>query len=230
MSLKGASRRREKMKPPMIITPGPMNFRWVTCAALGVVIAVALTGCSATRETTRTFRTSVEQLLISQSVERGLNAAADVLPPKRSVVVEVAGLTDDHQFAREIVVEWLRQQGWQIATKERKEEGKKTKEEGTPERYLVHVLMYALGTEQAQSFLGIPATQGTLIPISIPELAVYKAQRQHGYARFAFNLIETPSGRLIAASPVLEGTVYFNQYTVLFAFTFHKTDIVPPPP
>jgi hypothetical protein len=181
-----------------------------------VVMAVTLAGCSATREITRSSRSSGEQLLIAQSIERGLNTAGEFAPPKGAVMVEVAGLTDDTIFARALVVEWLRQQGWQITPKD-----------GT---YLVHLLIYALGTEQAQSFLGIPATQGTLIPISIPELAVYKAQRQHGYARFAFNVIETPSGRLIASSPVLEGNVYFNQYTLLFAFTFHTTDLVPPPP
>ena len=158
----------------------------------------------------------MEQLLISQSMERGLDIAAKVPPPKGAVVVESGGLTDDNKFAREIVVEWLRQQGWQITSKEG--------------AYLIHLMIYALGTEQQQSFLGIPATQGTLIPLSIPELALYKASRQRGYARFGFTLVETPSGRLISSTPVMEGDVYFNQYTVLFAFTFHTTDLAPPPP
>jgi hypothetical protein len=180
------------------------------------IMGVVMTGCSATRESTKTARNTVEQLLISQSMERGLDVAAKLPPPNGAVVVESAGLTEDNKFAREIVVEWLRQQGWHITSKEG--------------AYLVHLMIYALGTDQALSFFGIPATQGTLIPVSIPELALYKAQRQHGYARFAFSVIETPSGRLITSTPVLEGDVYFNQFTVLFAFSFHSTDLAPPPP
>ena len=175
-----------------------------------------MAGCSATRESTKTARNTVEQLLISQSMERGLDIAAKLPPPNGTVVVESAGLTDDNKFAREIVVEWLRQQGWHITSKEG--------------AYLIHLRIYALGTDQALSFVGIPATQGTLIPISIPELALYKAQRQHGYARFGFTLVETPSGQLITSTPVMEGDVYFNQYTVFFAFSFHTTDLAAPPP
>jgi hypothetical protein len=181
-----------------------------------IIIGAVMAGCSATRESTRSARNTVEQLLISQSVERGLDVAAKLPPPKGAVVVEAAGLTDDNKFAREIFVEWLRQQGWHITSKEG--------------AYLIHLMIYALGTDQAQSFLGIPATQGTLIPVSIPELALYKASRQHGHARFGFTLMEMPSGRLITSTPILEGDVYFNQYTVLFAFTFHTTDLSPPPP
>jgi hypothetical protein len=188
-------------------------------AHLCIVLAFSLAlsaGCSATRESTKTARNTVEQLLITQSMERGLDIAAKLPPPNGTVVVESAGLTDDNKFAREIVVEWLRQQGWHIITKDG--------------AYLIHLRIYALGTDQAQSFIGIPATQGTLIPISIPELALYKASRQHGYARFGFTLEETSSGRLITSTPVLEGDVYFNQYTVFFAFSFHRTDLAPPPP
>jgi len=180
------------------------------------VMGALMAGCSATRESTKTTRNTVEQLLISQSMERGLDIAAKLPPPNGAVVVESAGLTDDNKFAREIVVEWLRQQGWHITSKEG--------------AYLIHLRIYTLGTDQALSFVGIPATQGTLIPISIPELALYKAQRQHGYARFGFTLVETPSGQLIASTPVMEGDVYFNQYTVFFAFSFHTTDLAPPPP
>jgi hypothetical protein len=188
---------------------------WYLCFILGLMAAV-LTGCSATRESTKSARNTVEQLLISQSMERGLEVAAKLPPPNGAVVVESAGLTEDNKFAREILVEWLRQQGWHIASKDG--------------AYLIHLRIYALGTDQALSFLGIPATQGTLIPISIPELALYKASRQHGYARFGFSLVETPSGRLITSTPVMEGDVYFNQYTVMFAFTFSSTDLAPPPP
>ena len=68
------------------------------------VMAALMAGCSATRESTKTPRNTVEQLLISQSMERGLDIAAKLPPPNGAVVVESAGLTDDNKFAREIVV------------------------------------------------------------------------------------------------------------------------------
>ena len=201
------------------------------CLIIILALSVGLLGCSATRETSKSPRTTIEQLLISQSIDRALTVAPDFIAPKGSATVEVAGLNYDKRFAgdlvvdasnydkmfaKDLVVEWLRQQGWQITA--------------TGGTYVVHLIIYALGTEQENSFLGLPPASSTLIPISLPELALYKASRQRGYARFSLTVSERPSERLITSTPVMEGDVYFNQYTVLFAFTFHTTDIAPPPP
>lgn len=185
------------------------------CLVLLVMIPAGLLGCSATRDVTKTPRTPIEQLLVSQSIQRGLDVSAEIFAPRGSATVVADGLTADDRFVQEVVMDWLRQQGWHVS-----KHGE----------YLVHVTVYALGTEQAENFFGIPPVSGSLLPISVPELALYKASRQRGYARFALTVSETPGGRLINSTPVLEGDVYFNQYTVLFAVSFHTTDLAPPPP
>lgn len=211
--------------------PSARFLRYCCLIIILALISVGLSGCSATREISKSPRTTIEQLLISQSIGRALTVAPDLLGPKGPATVEVAGLNYDKRFAgdlvvdashydkmfaKDLVVEWLRQQGWQITA--------------TNGAYVVHLIIYALGTEQENSFLGLPPASSTLIPISLPELALYKATRQRGYARFSLTVSETPSERLITSTPVMEGDVYFNQYTVLFVVTFHTTDIAPPPP
>lgn len=181
-----------------------------------VLICGLLSGCSVAREVSKTPRTPIEQALLSQSIQRALNEATDLLTPRKSATVEVDGFTDDRYFAREITAEWLRKQGWHITTEKA--------------RYRVHLMMYALGTEQQETFFGMPPVSGSLVPISVGEIALYKANRQRGFSRFSLIVSELPGGRLIASTPVLEGDVYFNQYTVLLNFNFHRTDLIPPPP
>src|SRR5437867_12466433 len=121
-------------------------------AHLCIVLAFSLAlsaGCSATRESTKTVRNTVEQLLISQSMERGLDVAAKLPPPNGAVVVESAGLTDDNKCAREAVVEWLRQHGWHITGKEG--------------AYLLHLSPYVCGTDQRRPVVRVAATQGTSV-------------------------------------------------------------------
>src|SRR5438094_10641725 len=87
-----------------------LHEAWYLCFILAVMAAV-MTGCSATRESTKSARNTVEQLLISQSMERGLDVASKIPPPNGAVVLESASLTYDYKFERTIVVDWLGQQG-----------------------------------------------------------------------------------------------------------------------
>jgi hypothetical protein len=191
---------------------GSQSYR---ALVLCILMIVSLQACSSTREMTRTARSPVEQLLISQSIERGLNIAAALPAPKGAAVIEAEGLTDDKKFARDVVAQWLRQQGWQIIN--------------TGGDVQVNLIIYSLGTEQRETFVGVPPVSGTLVPISTPELALYKASRQRGYARFTLTVSDAHKGSLVNAAPVIEGETYFNQYTVFFAFSFHSTDLAPPP-
>lgn len=190
--------------------------QWFRSVGSAILLCALLSGCSVAREVSKTPRTPVEQALLSQAIERALNEATDLLTPRKSARVEVDGFTDDRYFAREITAEWLRKQGWHITAEKA--------------RYRVHLMMYALGTEQQETFFGMPPVSGSLVPISVGEIALYKANRQRGFSRFALVVSELPEGRLIASTPVLEGDVYFNQYTVLLNFNFHRTDLLPPPP
>ncbi|GJL51762.1 MAG: hypothetical protein NPIRA01_29890 [Nitrospirales bacterium] len=188
------------------------SFRLPIMLAL---IALSLSSCTGMQTTTNTDRTTWEQLLLSQSLERTLDSARIPLDPGASVSVKTAGLTDDKDFAQELVVGWLREKGLQVQS-----------EDGT---YLIRVILHAFGTEQSESFVGLPAIESTIIPIALPELSLYKATKQRGYSRLQLEISDTKSGALIASSPIYEDDVYFNQYIFLLAFGRTSTDISPPP-
>ena len=67
------------------------------------------------------------------------------------------------------------------------------------------------------------------VPIAIPELALYKGQYQTGYAQFYLDISELPSGTFIQSSPTFLGEAYYNDYTLLFLFSFNLTDLEYPP-
>lgn len=178
-------------------------------------IALVLSSCSGMQTTTNTDRSTWEQLLLSQSLTRTLDSARIPLDPGASVSVKTAGLTDDKDFAQDLVVGWLREKGLQVQS-----------EDGT---YLIRVILHAFGTEQSESFVGLPAIESTIIPIALPELSLYKATKQRGYSRLQLEISDTKNGALIASSPIYEDDVYFNQYIFLLAFGRTSTDISPPP-
>jgi len=188
---------------------------WHLCSAFVVLIGLVFSGCSSSPQTTNTPRSTLEQLLLSQSLERTLRAASIPFVPGESVSVEAVGLTGDKDFAKELVVHWLRQKGLRVGTEAPK--------------YLIRVVLHAFGTEQSVTFFGIPAIQSTIIPFALPELAIYKAIKQRGYTRLFLEVSDKKSGALIASSPAFEDDVYYNQYVFLFIFTNDSTDIVPPP-
>ena len=194
---------------------GRKPFRGWKLVVAVLIFGCGLTGCSATKNTTATARSTWEQLLLSQSLERTLHSATIPLKPGVSVGVEAVGLTGDKDFARDLVAGWLREKGLHVVTEAPK--------------YLIRIILHSFGTEQSESFMGVPEIQSTFIPFALPELAFYKAVKQRGYTRLNLEVSDKKSGALIAASPVYEGDVYFNQTVFLLMFGTSSTDIVPPP-
>ncbi len=184
---------------------------------LGLMLSLSLVGCSLTFETTKSGRAPIEQLLLAQSIERGLIDAVLPVRPGQAVVVEGVGLTADQAFANAMVEKWLVREGLLLP-----KDGK--------ESLIARVILDAFGTLQDGTFFGIPPIGGGLFPISLPELAFYKASRQRGLARFTVDFIDKKTGRLVSSTPVYEGDAYYNQYTIFFSFDFTRTDLLPPPP
>jgi hypothetical protein len=117
-----------------------------------------------------------------------------------------------------MVAGWLGQHGYTV--------------EGNAENatHRINIVLNSLGTELGNTFFGIPAIQASLIPISLPELAIYKADYQTGYANFYFDIFELPSNRFVASSSPFIADTFFNAYTVLFVFTHKSTNLVSPLP
>ena len=163
--------------------------------------------------------TAVEQFLMAQAVERGLQGEHSMPVPLTSgdtVSLDTSALTVEQRFFKGALAGWLGERGLHILLDSREA------------KYRLHILVQALGTEQSVSFFGIPPIQSGLLPIAIPEVALYKAQYQSGYTRFRLDIFEAATGKFLRSTPWFQGSTYFNEYTVLVFIDFQATNLIAP--
>jgi len=200
---------------PTFMEPSPA-YRWLFSAFL--VAASLLPACGVSRDSSKSPRAATEQLLLSQAVERSFEDVSVPILKDAAVVMEVAGLTPDQYYVRDAVAGHLaRTQGVRIV--DRRDQA----------RYVVHLMVQALGTELDQSFFGMPQVQGGLIPIALPELPLYKFIREIGYVRYSMNIYETATGRLVMTTPWYTKTAAWRQYTIFIFLTFRTSTLTDPP-
>ena len=171
-------------------------------------------GCSLTFEATKTPRSPTEQLLLAESLQRSLVDTIALIPSGQAVGVETVGLTADQAFVTARIERWLSREGFNLP-----KDGK--------EPVVARVNLDAFGTLQNSTFFGLPAINAGLFPLALPELALYKAQRQRGLTRLSVDFLERSTGRLIRSTPAYEGDAFYNEYTILFILSFRETDLVP---
>ena len=170
--------------------------------------------------------TPTEQLLFSQAIQRGLKDVDVEIPKGTPITLEASGLRVDqslhgdviHQHMKNVVAGWLGQQGLLI------------REEEKDATYRVHLILESLGTTQRTRMFGLQAASPALLPIAIPELALYKRLRNQGYVRLYFDIFEMDTGRLIRSTEPRIGSVTETAYTVFFFIRWRDTDMDLPPP
>ncbi len=184
------------------------------------ILLFTLTGCAAMKELPKPDQaTAIEQFLMTQAVERSLNGKdATPLPllEGATVKLETAGLTVEQRFLIGAVGRWIGEQGFRLPP------------EGQEATYKIQILVQSLGTEQSQSFFGMPPVQSVLIPFALPEISLYKAQYQSGFTRFRLDIFETITGQFIRSTPWLQASTFYNEYTLLFFIDFHRTNLIGP--
>ena len=197
------------------------------------ILAALVTGCALSQEVSRTPRTAIEQVLLTQAVEQALVNLSVQLPEGVNVDVDVTGLESDRSrlgmtnadqgainrpsrdtvYIRDAVAAELGRQGYRVSAR------------GAESPYLVRVMAESFGTMQASVFVGMPPIQSVLIPFSLPELTLYRNQSQSGYVRLHVDVYDNQTGEFLGSTPKLVGRAYFNQYTVLLLATWHRTDV-----
>jgi hypothetical protein len=196
-----------------------------------------LVGCIE-QEVSRTPRTAVEQLLLTQAAELALHNLTAALPEHASLLVEVTGLQTDRAhlnmttdlgrgvlhdpshdllLIRDVTATALGRMGYQISPPK------------TDPAYLALVVVESFGTTQSLSFFGLPPIQSVVIPITLPELALYKLQRQNGYARLHVDFFDNQTGGYVGSTSTIIGRTYYNQYKILFFIGWVRTDLSAPP-
>ena len=215
-------------------------------AVVSALLASSLASCTLPREVTRTARSAVEQLLLAEALNRSLIDVALPLPLDQPLYMEVTGLqlgylspivsvpsvssggetnttgtstsayfspAGDLAFVKDAVAAHLGVLGYRIAKRE------------DDAAYLVRVVVQSFGTSQSTSFFGMPPIQSVLIPFSLPQLTLYQNLAQDGYVRYGVDVFERTSGRLFYSTAWHSRRTYHDQYTILFFFTFRRTDL-----
>lgn len=187
-----------------------------------LILAIILffASCSTAHKSTQSRRSAIEQLLLSEAAKNSLPQQFDIsllLPQHASVYIDISGISTDKSFVRDVLAGWLGQQGYRVQNDLEKAQ------------FQLIIIVESLGTEYRNSFIGIPPISSTIIPVSLPELALYKAEYQTGYIKFYFNIFELPSGRFVQSSPSFLAETFYNEYLFLFIVSFHSTNLLSPP-
>ncbi len=201
------------------------------------ILSASVLGCAIEQEVSRTPRTAVEQVLLTQAVEQALVNLSVRLPEGVNVDVDATGLESDRSrlrmtnadlgaidrpsrdifYIRDVVAAELGRRGFRVSARD------------TESPYLIRVMAESFGTIQGTVFVGMPPIQSVLIPFSLPELTLYKQQSQSGYARLHLDVYDNRTGEFLGSTPKLVGRAYYNQYTVLILVTWNRTDVTAPP-
>jgi hypothetical protein len=222
-----------------------------------LTLLILLSACT-NREFTRTPRTGTEQLLLSHAIQQSVKDVVLPIPAASAVMVEVVGFTGDRQWLQpsfladspminthstggdnssstESNLSAVRPHGSDLAVLRGFVEGRFAELGCTlaADRdrvdLWIRVMVLAIGTDQGQSFFGMPPVQSALIPFSLPALTLYQSQRQIAYVRYLVQVYDARTRRLLFFSPWYQGSSYYNQYTVLLFINFRGTDLIEAP-
>ncbi len=194
-----------------------MRERSLLADAPMLAAACLAIGCALPGHAPRALRSPLEQLLLSQAIERSAAKATLGLPEGTSVVLDSSGLSEDHRFVADVIEGWLGRQGLVI------------REEGDETQYRLRMIVQSVGNDQDINFFGMLATQSQWIPIALPEIPLYKKTREEGFARLYFDIFEAADGRYVRSTSPVDGEVYRTRYTLLILFKWRKTDMTSPP-
>jgi len=192
------------------------------------LFAVALvSGCATERRITNTTATALQQLLTSEASDRALALIAWPYTPGKSYFVEVGSPAEwgDQFYLQQRVNAYLVDHGGHITL------------DPAAADYYVSVLAGAVGTDEKDVLFGMPPVTSVIIPFSLPELALYKAQDQEGFAKIEVVVSDAKHGGIVQRSGPTFGHTYVHNRSVLFVGWYttdtsrlKETDRVDPTP
>ncbi len=179
------------------------------------LLAVFVWACSLPTGRPTDPKTTREQTLISEALEKSADKALLGLPPGTPIFVETTGLTQDHPYVGHVIEGWLGRQGLDICD---------TKEEAT---HRARVIVQSIGPSRNTKILGIAGGDANtgLIGISLPEIALYKRAVTKGYVRFYLDVYETSTGKYVQTTEHYTKAVSHKSYTLFFFITWQKTSV-----
>lgn len=218
-----------------------------TLAIIWASIVPLLASCTLPREITKTPRSAIEQLLLTQALNRSLLDLRLPVSSSEPLYMKVSGLqlgymspllplasgssaTASTSTVTPPTEGYFSPAGDLAFISDAVAShlgvlGYRVSRREDEAAYLVRVVVQSFGTIQATSFFGMPPIQSVLIPFSLPQLTIYQNLSQDGYVKYGVEVVERASGRLVYTTPWHSHRTYHDQYTILFFFTFRVTDL-----
>jgi hypothetical protein len=210
-------------------------------------IVPLLVSCVLPREITKTPRSAIEQLLLTQALNRSLLDLRLPVSHDEPLYMKVSGLqlgymapllplASGSAASASTSTATLPAEGYfspandltfisEAVASHLAVLGHRVSKREDEAAYLVRVVVQSFGTIQSTSFFGMPPIQSVLIPFSLPQLTIYQNMSQDGYVKYGVEVVDRASGRLVYTTPWHSHRTYHDQYTVLFFFTFRMTDL-----
>jgi len=187
--------------------------RFSTLAMLIAVVTLA-GACSMPAKRRSDPPTPIEQLLISEAIERGIKEMrVHIESPDKEIYLDTTGLTDDQHFMGDVMQGWLGRLGFEIENDIENAD------------FQLNLVVQSLGTHQRIKFFGMPASRSAWLPLSIPELALYKRNKEEGYVRFYFDVFDAKTHEYVSSTRDFEGSVYVTKYTFFFVLDWQTTNL-----
>lgn len=181
-------------------------------------IAIAgLSGCVDARRSD-TWRTGVEQLVLSTAVDRAASKFDFSTLEGKRVHVDASNL---EAVDRGYILSWVRKQllesGAMLVDN--------TEEDG-PADVIVEPYSGSLGTDGSDSLIGLPSISLSVMGtgFSTPEVAFFKSSTQRAEAKLLAHGRWASDGELAFSTEPRSASAYYNRYVVLFV-PFSLTDV-----
>lgn len=189
------------------------KFTW----SLAAVSALLLTAGCANTTLTAPPRSATEQLLLSTAVDRAMKTADLSVFRNKKVFLDGTYFDSyDPKNALGTIRDTLSQAGALLVSN------------ATNSEITVEARSGALSIDGYDTLIGLPTT-GVPIPlagvVSIPEVALYKSQRQYSMGKFSLLAYETHTGAHFYSSGPMAGGAYYKYHKVMFCITWVSSDV-----
>lgn len=184
---------------------GPLRSTAVVLAGL------LLGGCTLSPALPATQPSGITQQLMMRSLERALRQLDIEKLKQQSVAVEVFFHAGPEALIKEFVVTWLRAQGVRTVA-------------DAPD-LKVKAFASVLGTDNDTTLIGIPAFQAPVVNLGVPEIALFKWQKNRGVAEMRLFEFDAKTDAIVNALPLATGRAKLDRFTVLLIFGFTVSDV-----
>ena len=174
-------------------------------------VCLALGACSLSPVPPPTQPSGVTQQLLIRSLERALSQPDIARLKSQTVTVEVFHHAGPEALIKEFVVTWLRAQGVRTVSE-------------SPD-LKVKAFSGVLGTDTDYTLFGIPAFQAPVVNVPVPEIAIFKWQRNRGVAELRLYEFDGKTDAIVHAPPIATGRAKLDKYTVLLFIGFTWSDV-----